>query len=62
VPETSITTQFHEPFDVHGNLSPKLPFNLVLVINDLADGANLVFRQRICVGTQIHARFVQYFR
>ena len=43
VTNPAITTQIHKALYVHGNFSPKLPFNLISAVNDFSDGANLLF-------------------
>lgn len=40
--KTPITTDIHQPFDVKLNFSPQLTFDLVLIFNQLSDGASLI--------------------
>jgi hypothetical protein len=47
VTKPSIATQIHKPLDVHGDLSPQITFHLVITVNDLADGVDLLFGKKI---------------
>ena len=42
VTKPSIATQIHKPLDVHGDFGPQITFHLVITINDLADGVDLL--------------------
>lgn len=61
MPKSTITTEFHESLYVHGDVCPKFPFNLVLAVNDLPDGTDLVLAQLIRSCIKVHAGFVQDF-
>ena len=37
MPQTPITTEVHQPFDVHGNFRAEFTLNLVLAVDDLAN-------------------------
>jgi hypothetical protein len=41
MPKTSIATQVHEPFDVHGYFRAQFTFYLMFTIDDLADVVDL---------------------
>jgi hypothetical protein len=68
MPEASITTEVHKPFDIHGNFCAKFPFYLEFVIDYLADAVDLSFGEIVCVGIRINLEFVkdpigsQFFR
>lgn len=57
MPEASITTQVHKPFDVHGNFRSKLPFNLEFVIDYLTDAVDLGLGKIISIGVRIDLEF-----
>jgi hypothetical protein len=59
MPEASITTEIHKPFDVHGNFGAKFPFYLEFVIDYLADAVDLSFGEIVCVGIGINLEFVK---
>jgi hypothetical protein len=60
VPETAVAPEFHQSLYVHRNFSAQLSFNLVLAINDLADGCNLIFSQMIGVSVKVYTGLTQY--
>jgi hypothetical protein len=60
VPETTVAPQFHQPLNVHGDFRAKLSFNLIVVINDFADGRDLVFSQLIRLGSKVYTGLLQY--
>jgi hypothetical protein len=53
MPEASVTTQVHKPFDVHGNLCSKLPFHLEFVIYYLTNTVDLSLGKIVCIGIRI---------
>jgi hypothetical protein len=53
VPESTVTTQVHEPFDIHGDFRTKFPFYLVFAIDHFANAVDLSFGKIVCVGIGI---------
>lgn len=49
-----ITSQIHQPFDIHGDFGPKLSFDFVMTVNHLADPVDVGFCQIISPGIGIH--------
>ena len=61
MPKSTITTEFHESLNVHGDFCPKFPFNLVFAVNDLPDGTDLVLAKLIRPCIKVYAGPVQDF-
>jgi hypothetical protein len=59
VPEASVTTQVHKPFDVHGNFCSKLPFYLEFVIDYLTNAVDFSFGKIVCIGIRIDFQLAQ---
>ena len=59
MPETSIATKVHKPFDVHGNFRSKFPFYLEFVIDYLTNAVDLSFGKIVCVGIGIYLEFIE---
>ena len=57
--KATIATQIHQPFDVHGDLSPQVTFHLVITIDDSTDSVDLLFCQKIGLGIPVHIGLVQ---
>jgi hypothetical protein len=53
MPEASITTEVHKPFNVHGNFGAKLPFYLQVFIDYLTNAVDLSFGKIVCIGIRI---------
>ena len=47
MPEAPVATEVHESLDIHRYFATQITFNLVLAVNNLADIADLIFRQMI---------------
>ena len=58
--EASIASQFHQSLDVHRDSSAKLSLYLVVTVNNLSNGCNLVFSKVVCLGIELHTSFLQY--
>lgn len=57
--EPAITTQVHQPFDVHGDFRSKLPFYLEFVVDYLADIVDLRLGKIIGIGVRIDFELVE---
>jgi hypothetical protein len=60
MPETTVAPEFHQSLHVHRDFSAKLSFNFVPVINDFADGRNLIFSQLIRLCVKVYTGLQQY--
>jgi hypothetical protein len=45
--QSPITSEVHQPFDVHGDLCPEFTLDFIIIIDDFADIVDLLFRQII---------------
>src|SRR5687768_16708179 len=59
MPEPAVTTEIHEPFDVHRNVAAKIAFDLVFGFEDLADFGDVLFRRFVGVQVVRKARSIQ---
>src|SRR3954470_4177584 len=41
MPQSAEAADFHQPLDVHGNLLPEIAFNAALLLDHLADAADV---------------------
>jgi len=57
--KTAITAEIHKPLYIHGDLSSQVAFDLVVTVNDAANGVDLLFSEKICLGTAVHVGLVQ---
>jgi len=51
----AIRTNFHEPFDIHGNFFPQVPLNSSLFFDDLPDATHFIFRKIPDLGVQVYS-------
>jgi hypothetical protein len=59
MPETSVASEVHKPFDVHGNFGSKFPFYLEFVVYYLTNAVDLSFGEIVCIGIGINLEFVK---
>src|SRR5262249_17133283 len=61
VPESTITTDVHQSFDVELHLFPEVAFNHTLLINDGADAVDLFFAQLADAPINVNPCFTKDF-
>lgn len=49
MPASSIRSEVHEPFNIHGNLAASVTLNHVIIFNDLPDPGDIITAQVIAV-------------
>jgi hypothetical protein len=57
--DTSITTNLLQTLDIHRDLTPQIPFNPVIPINDFAQTADFRLRQILYPCVWVNARLAQ---
>jgi|SRR5258705_8887858 len=57
MPQTAITTDVHQPLDVHLNPFPQIALDLTLGLENGTNSAQLIFIQVFNSGVEIHSRF-----
>lgn len=45
MPHATVALDFHETLDVHGNLFPQISFDSTLLLQDLSDTGDFIFRE-----------------
>ncbi len=59
VTQTSITSNIYQAPDVHLHLTPQITLDLILAVNNLAQGSNVRFRQVLDLHIDIHSGLAQ---
>jgi hypothetical protein len=59
MPESTITAQVHESFDIHGNFGSKFPFDLEFAIDYLANAVDLSLGKIVGTGIRVDFEFNQ---
>lgn len=57
--QSTVTPQIHQSFDIHGDVGPKFPFNLVTFVNGLSNIVDLFFSQTARLDCRIDPGFVK---
>jgi hypothetical protein len=60
VSEASITSQFHQSFDIHRDCGTQLSLHLVLTVNDLSNRCDLVFSEIVRLCIEVYTNLLQY--
>src|SRR5262249_1501812 len=56
VAQAAVAAEVHEPLDVHGDLAPEITLDLVVGLDDLADGAGLLLGEVLGPRGQVDPR------
>jgi len=59
MPGTPIATNLNKALDIEVNLLPKLPFNIMLPVNNLPETIDLLFSQVAYLGIGVYASLRQ---
>jgi hypothetical protein len=59
VTDPTVATDIHQSFDVHLNFGTQSTFNLVIIIDDITDGGQLVVVPGVNLKVLIHASFLK---
>ena len=59
--QTSIRTDLHEAFYIHGHGLAKIPFNHTVSLDDVPDTHGFVFGQVLHFGTDVYGGFLANF-
>jgi hypothetical protein len=54
MPQSPITPQVHEPFDILSYLAPQITLDFEIIVEDFPDASNFVVRQVVRLGPEIH--------
>jgi hypothetical protein len=61
VPKTPIGAQIHQTFDIHGYITPQVPFHLALFVNNSPDPCDLLTGEIIGLRIPVYICLGQYF-
>jgi hypothetical protein len=61
MPEATVGSGIHQPFNVHGDFPAPVTFNHIRVFNDLPDLCYITISQIIAVGIICQFCLIQYF-
>jgi len=53
MPQPAVASDFHQPFNIHGNRFTEIPFDHSISLYDIAHTHNLVFREIFYLGVDI---------